>query len=166
MSPLRYNFLDRCLNAITIVIVGHHLSESAIRIGLARLVAVAALIAALFSLALPTTSGYSPEIAAVLAVGSLAFLAGHAWGLLVVALADVMLLGKLWPLLFHRDPAESGAVIAIALAGALPGLLILSRTLPRTVDIVLGRPDHALRRLAVYASTVMVGLWLTKPLFF
>jgi hypothetical protein len=140
------------------------LSESAVATRIAQVVAWLGLLAALAAMTLPTSAGYTPEIASVLAVGSIAVLAGHAWGLLIVALADVLLIGKVWPvaLLAAGDPQWAGIA---ALVGALPGLLVLSRTLPRTVEVVLGRADSPWRSLGIASSTLGVGISLLTPMF-
>src|SRR5688500_17393822 len=59
----------------------------------------ATLVAALAALAIPGPAGEITGIASVLAVGAIAVLAEHAWGLLLVAIADVLLVGKVWPAL-------------------------------------------------------------------
>lgn len=113
------------------------------------------------------TSVEASGIAAVLALGSLALLAGHAWGLPVVVAADVVLLGKVWPLVVYQEwpPGLAVQVAACAaLAGALPGLVALPRTLPGAVDLLAGRrPAPALRALAVGVSFVLAVGWLALP---
>jgi len=147
--------------------VGQHLENAAIGRIAALLVAAAGFIGALAAMLLPVQSGstpQTPEIAAVLAVGALALLAGHAWGLLIVALADVMLIGTVWPLVvFLQGSTLEIAAAATALGGALPGLILVTRTLPRTVEVVVGTDHGRLRNVSVAASSVMVALWLTLP---
>jgi hypothetical protein len=145
--------------------MGRHLAYTAVDKTIAAIVALAGLVAALAAIALPTGSGPSPEVSAVLAVGALALLAGHAWGLLIVAAADLILVGALWPLLAFGDPSRSVTVAAaIALAGALPGLVVFTRTLPGTVELVLGdRPRF--RAHAVAATGILAAVSLVLPVF-
>lgn len=98
------------------------------------------LAAALAALPLPT-SGVTPEIAATLAVGAVALLAGQRWGLAVVVLADIALIGALWPRAVLHDPPSTEAQIGvlIGLAGAVPGLISLGRAAPALAELVLGR---------------------------
>lgn len=145
--------------------MGQHLTTSAIDSRLARWVAALGLLAALAAMALPTGSGYGPEVASVLAVSSLALLAGHAWGLLIVALADVLLIGTVWPVVAFESSAAHTITGAVALAGAAPGLLVLGRTLPRLVELVLGRADSRWRGVSVFGSHALVSVWLVLPIF-
>jgi hypothetical protein len=145
--------------------MGRHLAFTAVGRGIAAFVAVAGLIGALGAIALPTGSGPSPEAAAALAVGSLALLAGHAWGLLIVALADLLIVGAVWPLLvFGGRPSSIVVAAAIALAGALPGLVLLGRTLPGTVELVLGE-NVRWRSAGVAVSGVLCLVSLVLPVF-
>jgi hypothetical protein len=118
-------------------------------------------------MAIPPSAGHATEIAAVLAVGALALLAGHRWGLLLVAIADVMLIGTVWPLLAFRVLEVGRPVIAaqIALIGALPGLLLTIRTLPTTFDLIAG-PQPAQRRTTGLRLCVgAMVVWLAMPVF-
>ncbi len=75
--------------------------------------------------ALPLQShANSPEIAAVLAIGALACLAGFRWGVGVVVLAEIFLVAAVWPLAILARPPSVPAQIAVAIAclGAGPGL--------------------------------------------
>jgi hypothetical protein len=145
--------------------MGRHLAYTAVSRKIAALVALAGLLGALAAIALPTGSGPSPEVSAVLAVGALALLAGHAWGLLIVAASDLILVGGLWPLLaFHRSPHSVTLAAALALAGALPGLVVFTRTLPGTVELVLGdRPRF--RSYAVALTGMLALASLILPVF-
>lgn len=145
--------------------MGQHLSESAIDSRLARWVAAFGLAAALAAMALPTGTSYAPEIASVLAVSALALLAGHAWGLLIVALADVLLIGSIWPVLLSNAGDTLKITAGVAIVAALPGLLALGRTLPRLVELVIGRPESRWRPVGVYASGALVSIWLVLPIF-
>lgn len=128
------------------------------------MVAAAAMIGALAAMALPAGLAYTPEIAAILAVGAIALMAGHAWGLLIVALADVVLVGKIWPVvLLQADATTGGVAAAIALAGALPGLAIVSRTLPGTVEVVMGTSDPRRRSLGMTLGVALMAAALLVP---
>lgn len=128
--------------------------------------AVSGLAGALIALAMPTAILQSAEIPVVLAVGALALLAGHAWGLLVVALADALLIGALWPVLAF--PEAHGAVAVGLATGALlatvPGLLQLGRTVPRTVELLVGSSaSQRLRSTGVACCTALIAVWLVLP---
>lgn len=130
-------------------------------------VAVSGLLGALFSLALPASILQSSEIPVVLAVGALALLAGHSWGLLVVALADALLIGGLWPVIAFPDAHTSGQVVLTtgALLATVPGLLQLGRALPRTVELVVGsRASHRLRSAGVACSAAFIAVWIALPI--
>lgn len=128
------------------------------------MVAAAAMVGALAALALPAGLGYTPEIAAILSVGAIALMAGHAWGLFIVALADVVLVGKIWPVLLLQADATTGGVAAgIALAGALPGLAIVSRTLPGTVEVVMGSSAPRYRSMGMTLAVALMAAALLVP---
>ena len=131
-------------------------------------IATAGLVAALAAILMPASTQVS-EIAAVLGVASLAILAGHQWGLMVLVAADVVLLGRVWPLVVHEWPPTVPAQMAAyaALAGALPGLFLLRRTVPHWLDLVLGaaagRRWHATGSVLVPVAS---ALWLLIPMFY
>jgi hypothetical protein len=118
-------------------------------------------------MALPGPTGHSSEIATVLAVGALAMLAGHAWGLLVVVTADAMMLGALWPVLaFPEAQTSTGVAIAtIVLLTALPGIALLGRTVPRTVEMVVGPRSARFRSAGVACCAVLLAVWVALPVF-
>lgn len=123
------------------------------------------LLAALAVLPLPTV-GVTPEVAATLAVGAVALLAGQRWGIAVVVLADIAQIGALWPRAFLHDPPSTMAQVgvAIGIAGALPGLISLGRAAPELAELVLGQPSprgHAMTRATVFLAA---GLCLAAPL--
>lgn len=119
----------------------------------------------LAAIALPGSAN-TPEIAAILALGALALLAGHGWALPVVVTADVILLGKIWPLIVFEWPPTLGVQLAAyaALLGALPGLFLLHRALPHAVDLIVGsKPSPRLRAAAVAMTSVLNLVWLVQP---
>ena len=157
------SLLDLCPPSVTIVIMGRHFPWQRWYYA----VAGAALLSALAALMLPGPSGDITEIAAVLLVGAVALLAGHRWGALIVAIADVLMLGKLWPVLAFGGTEASAAHItaATALVGALPGLVLLGWTIPKTVEVLVGRPSGRLHAAGVSACCVGLALWVSFPAF-
>lgn len=129
--------------------------------------ALSGLASALAAITLPITA-QTAEIASVLAIGSLALLAGHGWGLPVVTVVEVLLLGRLCPLILYDWPPAPAVQIATyaALLGALPGIALLRHGLPRTVDLILG-PQAAPRARAagVALGAALSGLGLLLPLW-
>ncbi|HWN68593.1 MAG TPA: hypothetical protein VNM90_13240 [Haliangium sp.] len=134
---------------------------------LACLVAISGLASALAAITLPTTA-QAAEIASILAIGALALLAGHGWGLPVVTLVEVVLLGRLWPLIVYDGPPAPAVQIAMytALLGALPGLVFLRHGLARAVELILG-PQCAprVRAAGVALGAGLSGLGLLLPLW-
>lgn len=129
------------------------------------MVAGAGLASSLAAIALPSSS-YTAEIAATLAVGALALLAGHTWGLLVVTAADVILLGRVWPLVFYNWPpnAATQAATYTALAGALPGLFLLRRSLPQAIELLMGPGSSPrVRSAAMVCGMLLSVCWLLLP---
>src|SRR5688572_11570684 len=86
-----------------------------------RSIAGSALLAATVGFALPGPTGAIAAASAVLALAAMAVFAGHAWAMVVVAVADIALAGLLVASL--RAPLSgAGSLIAgIGLAFALPG---------------------------------------------
>jgi len=123
------------------------------------------LLAALAVLPLPTV-GVTPEVAATLAVGAVALLAGQRWGLAVVVLADIAQIGALWPRAFLHDPPSTMAQIgvAIGIAGALPGLISLGRAAPELAELVLGHASPRGRAMTRVAMVLGAVLCLAGPL--
>jgi hypothetical protein len=131
------------------------------------LVAISGLASAVAAIALPA-SAQTGEIASILAIGALALLAGHGWGLPVVTVVEVALLGRLLPLALHDWPPGPAVQLALytALLGALPGLLLLRESLPRAVELILG-PQCAPRARAagVTIAAALSGLGLIVPVW-
>jgi len=98
------------------------------------------LLAALAALPLPTHA-HSPELAATLAIGAIALLAGHRWGLAVLVIAEIFLIGAVWPLAILARPPSVMAQIAVAVsvAGAVPGVRALGRAAAELVELVGAR---------------------------
>lgn len=124
------------------------------------------MIGAFAAMAIPGPSGDATQIGSVLLVGALALLAGHAWGLLIVAVADALLVGTLWPVVVFADTESTRAIVAayVALAGSVPGLVLLGRTLPRTVDMLVGRRSEKTRSAGVTACSFLIVVWIALPI--
>jgi hypothetical protein len=118
-------------------------------------IAVTGLAAALAALPLPAHAS-SPEVAAALAVGAIALALGQRWALGVVVIAEVLLMAALWPIAFlHYPPSVPAQIaVAIAFAGALPGLLALGRAAPSLLDLVGVRGSARIDRVARAAMLV------------
>ena len=120
-----------------------------------RWVAGAGLAAAFAALPLPSHA-HSAELAAVLAVGAIAALAGFRWGLAVLVAAEVFLVAAVWPLAILARPPSVAAQIAvvIACAGAVPGMIRLARGGDELIDLlgVSGRWRRPTARALVVAS--------------
>jgi len=131
-----------------------------------KILAVAAFIAALAAMAIPGPAGDVTGIASVLAVGAIALMAQHAWGLLIVGVADLALVGKVWPVVvFTSHPDWSTATATLALITALPGLVVFVATLSRTVELVTGGSASRHHRAAMALSGTAAIAWLLMPAF-
>ncbi len=130
-----------------------------------RWLGLTGLIAALAALPLPTHA-HSPELAATLAIGSIALLAGHRWGLAVMVLAEIFLIGAVWPLAFLAVPPSVPAQIAVAVsvAGALPGLLSLGRAAAEIVELIGARRTRRATRVTQTLLGIAAVLTWTLPL--
>lgn len=131
-----------------------------------RWLGVTGLIAALAALPLPTHA-HSPELAATLAIGSIALLAGHRWGLAVMVVAEIFLIGAVWPLAFLAQPPSVPAQVAVgvSVAGALPGLFALGRAAAELVELVgARRTRRATRVTQAFLAVAAVVAW-ALPLF-
>jgi len=127
-------------------------------------VALPAIAAAAAALALPGPTGSAAAIASVLSLGALALLAGHTWGMLVVAMADVLLLGHVWPVLAFSDgPLATHWAAAATLACTLPGLTLLGVAIPALVDVVLGDPGHRMHRVGVTVGSLALAAAVVLP---
>jgi hypothetical protein len=131
-----------------------------------KILGVAALVSALAALAIPGPSGDVTGIASVLAVGAIAVLAEHAWGLLLIGLAELLLVGKVWPVVaFGSDTDWAAATAGLALVAALPGLVVFASTLSRSVEMILGDRGARLTSAGVTLSATSAVVWLLLPAF-
>jgi hypothetical protein len=133
--------------------------------------ALIALLSAGSAMAIPGPAGDVTGFASVLFVGAIALLAGHAWGILVVATAEMLIVGKVWPIvtaLFTSSTLDSMTALSAttALITALPGLALFVATLPYTVEVVLGQNQSRAHRSGVVISSVAAAAWLLQPMLF
>jgi hypothetical protein len=172
LSLADYISLDNCPAVITIEIMAGSPNDVVDFEELGRMrwgLAVLGLLAALAAFALPLTghtAKMAPEISSVLVIGSLAVLAGHRWAVAIVVLADILLLGVVWPLAVYTYPPSGWAQAAsvFATAGTLPGLVLLRRSLGPLVDLVTGGGRSArFRATTAGLSGALCVLWLVLP---
>ena len=119
-------------------------------------VAVTGLIAALLALPLAPAS-HSPEVASVLAVSSVALLAGHRWAIALVVIAELLLLPGLWPRLLVQPPDVAARIaIAASCLSVVPGMLSMRRASAALITITgLRRTGRTCR-----AASAALGLAL------
>ncbi len=125
-------------------------------------VAATGLLAAFAALPLPSHA-HSAELAAVLAVGAIAALAGFRWGLAVVVAAEVFLVAAVWPLAILARPPSVAAQVAVSIAclGAIPGVLRLLAGADELIEL-LGVTSLRWRRSAargLVAGTAVLWAW-------
>jgi hypothetical protein len=133
---------------------------SAGRVRRERWLGATGLVAAVAALPLPG-HGHSPELAATLAIGALALLAGFRWGLAVLVVAEIFLVGAVWPLAILAKPPSVAAQIAVLISccGAIPGVLSLRTGAAEVVGLCglrRNRQGIAVARTALVATSVLV----------
>ncbi len=129
-------------------------------------VCLTALAGAGAALLLPGTSGTTAAGAALLALGALALLAGHTWGLMVSIPAHLTLVGRLWPhLSLAAAPTESlrAAATALVLVTTVPALVLAAAVLPQIADHLLPGGTRRSRGLVVAGSAVALAAALILP---
>jgi hypothetical protein len=154
--------------------MGRHLSEMTriLRWRHANLVfALLALLSAGSAMALPGPAGDITGFSSVLFVGAIALLAGHAWGILVIAAAEVLILGKVWPIVSELSTtgelaSHAGAAAIVTTLGALPGLALFVVTLPFMVEVIIGAKDSRVQRPGEVVSSLAAVAWLLQPILF
>lgn len=152
--------------------MGRHLSEMTriLRWRHANVVfALLAILCAGSAMALPGPAGDITGFSSVLVVGAIALLAGHAWGILVIAAAELLVVGKAWPIvtdLITTGDLNSlaGATAVLTTVAALPGLALFVVTLPFMVEVIVGEKDSRAQRPAEVLSCMAAVVWLAKPL--
>jgi len=86
----------------------------------------------------------------------------------VIASAEVLILGKAWPIVSdlitsHAGANLGGAAALITTLTALPGLVLFAATLPFTVEIIIGRKGSTMQRPAEILSTLAAATWILLP---
>ena len=134
--------------------------------------AVPALLGAIAALALPGTTSPATAEAAMLAVGALALLAGHTWGLLVALSSHVPLVGRVWPALTHvnlnahavgGDSNVAAGAVAIVLVTAVPVVMLSMLLFPRLLAHVVPGASPRTQGWATIAVAVVLGASLVLP---
>ncbi|HET6611338.1 MAG TPA: hypothetical protein VFG83_05085 [Kofleriaceae bacterium] len=132
--------------------------------------AVIALLAACAGFAIPGKTGELSGISTVLAVAAMATIAGHRWGVLVIAAADVALVAEVWPIVAHlvtipgyAHPEWTRAGAGFALALAAPGVVVFAITLPRTVTVLVGHRSGPRHDIGLAAAAILACAYLAVP---
>lgn len=132
-------------------------------------ISLPALAGACAALLVPGQASTTAAGAALLAVGALALLAGHAWGLMVSIPSHVTLVGRVWPALTTgsaQDLAGSSATaaaVAIVIVTALPALALTTVVLPQIAEHVLGEERRQAQRVFVAGSALALAAALVLP---
>lgn len=131
---------------------------------------VPALLGACAALALPNAGEKVTAQAAMLAVGALAILAGHTWGLLLALASHVPLLGRVWPVLVAgqaQTPGQDGALaagaVAVVVVTALPVVALAAALFPRLMAMVVPEASPRTHALATLGFAVGLGASLVLP---
>jgi hypothetical protein len=125
-------------------------------------ISVPALAGACAALLVPGATSTTAAGATLLAVGAIALLAGHAWGLLVSIPSHVTLVGRVWPALTLSSVDGSpgtAAAVAVVLVTALPALALLAVVLPQIARHVVGE-EASPRAHAAFVAVSAVALAL------
>ncbi len=152
--------------------MGRHLKEMTriLRWRYANLVfGLLAFICAGSAMALPGPTADITGFSSVLLVGAIALSAGHAWGILVIASAELLIIGKAWPIVSDfittgEMGSVGGAAAIVTTVTALPGLALFVVTLPFMVEVIIGEKDSRAQRPAEIFSGVAAIAWLVQPL--
>ena len=122
------------------------------------------------ALVVPGASSTANAGATLLAVGALAMLAGHTWGLMVVVPSHLSLVGRLWPAFALGGPADaaaggqlgSGAIVVVLLT-ALPALTLAAILMPKMVNHLLVGKSPRTQGLVVAGVALLLAAWLVLP---
>lgn len=126
-------------------------------------VGLTALVGSVAAIALPGAASQVTGIAVILSVAALAMLAGHRWSLIIIVAAQIMMLGEVWPIAFHPSSTWVGAAAMIATLSALPGLVLLRKTVPTTVELFAGERSGRVNTAAYRVCSVAAGVWVLVP---
>src|SRR5262245_6981242 len=116
-------------------------------------IALPALLASIATLVVPGAGTGSTAAGAVcLAVGALALLAGHTWGLLVLVPAHVVIAGRLWPQIAIAGTGDAlpVAALAVVLVTMIPTVTLSAMAMPGIVAALF--PEQSPRRRAVLVA--------------
>jgi hypothetical protein len=135
--------------------------------------AVPAFLGAIAALALPGTTSPATAEAAMLAVGAIALLAGHTWGLLVALSSHVPLVGRVWPAITHlhvhapggagSDGAVTTGAVAVVLVTAVPVVMLSMFLFPRLVAHLMPGASPRMHAWAQAGVAVALGASLVLP---
>ncbi|TMQ03739.1 MAG: hypothetical protein E6J90_31760 [Deltaproteobacteria bacterium] len=109
-------------------------------------------------LALPLArSANSPEFASILAVSSIALLAGQRWAIAAVVLAELFLVPTVWP-----RALETGWISRLIVFATLVAIIPGVRAMPRAAAVLVGmigrdRTDRLCRR--THIGLVAIGVF-------
>ena len=120
----------------------------------------------MLALPLAQSTWHGPEVAAVLAVATVALLAGQRWAIAVIVIAELFLVPTVWPRAFLLGGGDltSRIVALVTLAAIVPGLLAMRRAAAVLVVMTGQRRTATAHRrfhtglLAVAALAVLVPL--------
>jgi hypothetical protein len=124
---------------------------------------IPALAGAIAALVLPGATSTAAAGAALLAVGAIALLAGHAWGLSISIPSHLTLAGQVWPNLALDAPTFSAAAIGVVLVTAVPALALSGVVLPQLARDVLGERRTRSHALFVGGSGAALVAALVLP---
>jgi|GEM_PF-4314548 len=126
-------------------------------------VGLTAFVGSIATIALPGSASQVTGIAVVLAVAALAMLAGHRWSLIITVAAQIMMLGEVWPIAFHPSSTWVGAAAMVATLTALPGLVLLRKTVPTMVELFAGQRSGRVNTTTYRLCSIAAGVWLLAP---
>ncbi len=101
------------------------------------------------------------EVGAVVALCSVAVLAGHAWLMPILTIAQLVMVALLMPMAVFQTPPDPMAQFSIylALGCALPSAVLFHQTFPQLLTLLTGRTlrlsTQQTVRLTAAASTVL-----------
>jgi hypothetical protein len=123
-------------------------------------IGMTALVAAMLALPMPMSMWHGPEVAATLAIGATAMLAGQRWAIAVVVLAELLLVPTIWPRAAFGDDLLLRVASLGALLAVVPGVLA-SRRAAAALVLLSGwrRTRTATRR--IYVVLVALGIVTT-----
>ena len=109
----------------------------------------------------------------MLAVGAIALLAGHTWGLLVALSSHVPLVGRIWPAITHltghassgvtSDGAVTTGAVAVILVTAVPVVMLSMLLFPRLVAHLMPGASPRMHAWAQAGVALALGASLVLP---